>query len=149
MKGWTNIDVYVSRFGDIPDGLSNTLCVSETVQTTSGSGAGTVADPDDLRGYTFYGPNTFFTTHAPPNTKMPDLTTLPQYCNNALNPKHPCAPGQLSGYYVLNGFARSEHPGGVNAGLLDGSVNFYSNNIDTFVWRAMGTTKGSEAVSAP
>jgi prepilin-type processing-associated H-X9-DG protein len=80
---------------------------------------------------------------------MPDLTTLPQYCNTTLNPRHPCAPGQLSGYYLLNGFARSEHPGGVNAALLDGSVNFYSNNIDVSIWRALGTTRGNEVVSSP
>jgi prepilin-type N-terminal cleavage/methylation domain-containing protein/prepilin-type processing-associated H-X9-DG protein len=41
--------------------------------------------------------------------------------------------------------AKSNHPGGVNVGRCDGSVNFVADDINIAVWRAMGTRKGGEA----
>ncbi|MFW6170669.1 MAG: DUF1559 domain-containing protein [Planctomycetota bacterium] len=43
--------------------------------------------------------------------------------------------------------ARSEHVGGVNAALADGSVHFVGDTIDLRVWRAVGTRHGGESVS--
>jgi prepilin-type N-terminal cleavage/methylation domain-containing protein/prepilin-type processing-associated H-X9-DG protein len=43
--------------------------------------------------------------------------------------------------------AASRHPGGVNLGLLDGSVQFVGDGIDFRVWWAMGSRNGQEAVS--
>jgi len=40
--------------------------------------------------------------------------------------------------------ASSEHPGGVQVGLADGSVNFASETIDRNVWWAIGTRGGGE-----
>jgi len=40
--------------------------------------------------------------------------------------------------------ARSNHTGGVQTVLADGSVKFVSNSIDLGVWRAAGTRAGSE-----
>lgn len=45
--------------------------------------------------------------------------------------------------------ARSHHEGGVNIARMDGSVDFFSNQIDLQVWRAMGTGQGDEVFSAP
>ena len=44
--------------------------------------------------------------------------------------------------------ARSQHPGGVNAGFADGSVKFIKNSINPVVWYALGTRSGNEIVSA-
>lgn len=41
--------------------------------------------------------------------------------------------------------ARSNHPGGVNVLLADGSVHFYTNRVDPDVWRALATRGGGEA----
>ena len=41
--------------------------------------------------------------------------------------------------------ARSYHPGGVNAALMDASVRFVSSNVDLAVWRAAATRDGGEA----
>lgn len=38
----------------------------------------------------------------------------------------------------------SYHTGGVNAVMCDGSVSFFSNNIDYFVQRSLGTRNGNE-----
>jgi len=44
--------------------------------------------------------------------------------------------------------ASSNHPGGVNMLLLDGSVRFMKNSVDLTTWRAIGTRNGGEVVSA-
>ena len=49
-----------------------------------------------------------------------------------------------------NGYlaARSNHPGGVNAAMVDGSVHFIDDTIDLFAWRAMGTIRGGELLDS-
>ena len=43
--------------------------------------------------------------------------------------------------------ARSNHTGGVNAAMLDGSVRYVNDSIDVVAWRAMGSMEGGEVVS--
>jgi prepilin-type processing-associated H-X9-DG protein len=40
--------------------------------------------------------------------------------------------------------ATSQHPGGVNVGMADGSVKFQSETIDSNTWWALGTRSGGE-----
>lgn len=40
----------------------------------------------------------------------------------------------------------SQHTGGVNTLLADGSVRFIPNSIDQSVWQALGTPKGNESI---
>ncbi|WP_152054397.1 DUF1559 family PulG-like putative transporter [Tautonia marina] len=49
-----------------------------------------------------------------------------------------------SGYYN----ATSNHPGGVNVGLADGSVRFVKNTVSMPIWWALGTRAGGEVISA-
>ena len=44
--------------------------------------------------------------------------------------------------------ARSYHPGGVNSGRMDGSIDFVTDSIDLEIWRAMGTVNGGEILAA-
>ncbi len=44
--------------------------------------------------------------------------------------------------------ARSFHPGGVNAAMMDGSVRFFKDSINQAAWRALGTRSGGEVVGA-
>jgi prepilin-type processing-associated H-X9-DG protein len=44
--------------------------------------------------------------------------------------------------------ARSYHPGGVNALLGDGRVQFFKNSINIQTWRALSTSRGGEVVSS-
>lgn len=44
--------------------------------------------------------------------------------------------------------ARSRHPGGVNVGMADGSVRFFTDTIDLATWRYLATRAGEEAVQA-
>jgi prepilin-type processing-associated H-X9-DG protein len=41
--------------------------------------------------------------------------------------------------------ARSNHPGGVNVAMADGSLQFIDNSIDPQIWKAMATVAGDEA----
>jgi prepilin-type N-terminal cleavage/methylation domain-containing protein/prepilin-type processing-associated H-X9-DG protein len=44
--------------------------------------------------------------------------------------------------------ANSRHPGGVNVGLLDGSVRFIKSTINLSTWRALGTRNLGEIISS-
>ncbi len=44
--------------------------------------------------------------------------------------------------------ARSQHPGGVNSLLADGSVRFVKDSVSIPTWRALGTRAGGEVLSA-
>jgi prepilin-type processing-associated H-X9-DG protein len=44
--------------------------------------------------------------------------------------------------------AGSQHPGGVNLALADGSVRFVKDTVNLLTWRALGTRAGNEAISA-
>jgi prepilin-type processing-associated H-X9-DG protein len=44
--------------------------------------------------------------------------------------------------------ARSQHPGGVNVGLADGSVRFLKETIDQRVWWALSTRAGGEVLGS-
>ena len=64
------------------------------------------------------------------------------YCQNT--PIAPCIAENAPAGYAIRISARSLHPGGVNMVRGDGSVIFVSQTIERKVWRATGTTQGSE-----
>jgi prepilin-type processing-associated H-X9-DG protein len=57
--------------------------------------------------------------------------------------------GSLSVRYSAYGWraARSKHPGGVNAIMADGSLQFFTEGIDPSTWQALATRTGKEAIS--
>jgi len=55
-----------------------------------------------------------------------------------------CGEFDCSGLYTAN----SNHPGGVNTLLCDGSVQYYTNSIDRAVWWALGSRAGNETISS-
>jgi prepilin-type processing-associated H-X9-DG protein len=121
----------VGKFNEFEDGLSKTLMVSETVQGQGG----------DLRGFTWWGWSAGFETFAAPNASDPDLLQQAQYCK-PFDPNPPC--NAQSGGNYFKAAARSRHPGGVNAVMCDGSVQYVVDDVDLATWRAASTTKGAE-----
>ena len=121
-------------FGDIIDGLSQTAMASEINLT-----------PDwDMRG-AYYNPahsGVMFSTRLPPNDTTPDHFNL---CSRSLPELAPCTENFGSGngghMFVL---ARSNHSGGVNLSMADGSTQFVSDSIDAFVYLAMGSRNGED-----
>jgi prepilin-type N-terminal cleavage/methylation domain-containing protein/prepilin-type processing-associated H-X9-DG protein len=130
-----------AKISSILDGLSNTLMASELR---------IVAPPNDLRGFSWWGPSSNFNTSITPNSTYPDVmgnggcgSTSPLItppCNNGLQ-------NSLGNTEVYLG-ARSFHPGGVNAVMCDGSVRFFKNTINLITWMAAGSSKGGEVVSS-
>jgi prepilin-type N-terminal cleavage/methylation domain-containing protein/prepilin-type processing-associated H-X9-DG protein len=122
-----------ARIADIRDGTSHTLAVVEYLTGTK----------DDLRGYpwTQRAGNQFVFVAATPNTSASDsFASYNIFCQNGngnipeLN--LPCTTAGSEGNATAA--ARSRHPGGVNAVLCDGSVQFYSDSIDAAAWKSLG-----------
>ena len=128
------------QFSDILDGLSNTLMFGEVVQGNTTQGV------YDMRGFTWWGQGSGFTTFLPPNSNIGDILVENNYCNNS-PPNPPCDPVKFSTPNRPAALAaRSRHPGGVNVSLCDGSVRFVSDTIAIGTWRALSTTYGKESI---
>ncbi|MCI0465121.1 MAG: DUF1559 domain-containing protein [Gemmataceae bacterium] len=126
------------RLADLTDGTSNTVLMFEVRQ----------GQRRDLRGFTWWGPATGGETFFAPNTTSPDVIQyIPGdgtgYCD-PLPPNPPCTgPTSATPYRVS---ARSNHAGGVQVVLGDGSVRFISNTINLLVWRNLGSSQDGLAL---
>lgn len=124
---------YSAKFKDIIDGTSNTAAVTEIRK----------ADANDSRGALFADSGTVQYCHDyVPNELVADLT---ERCVSETNV--PCTAAGSSGPHRLT--ARSNHPGGVNLLLFDGSVRFISETIDRDTWQALASMRGQEVVQLP
>jgi prepilin-type processing-associated H-X9-DG protein len=125
----------------ITDGTSNTLVMSESIRHL---------DFFIVGQYWFcWDGGVLFTTANPPNTPVPDRGYRCAQSHPEIN--LPCvvgggATGQPSPADNMKYSARSLHTGGVNGAMADGSVRFFSNNINAAAWRAMGSRSGGEVI---
>lgn len=137
------------RLAEVTDGTSNTLFFSETIKSKGPPGGqshdwfGSIGDIMIGRGAHS------FSALWPPNTGVPDViewlcpTDDGIVCDNNLYPNHDAIAVTIP--TDINRSARSFHVGGVLAAKADGSADFYSDDIDRFVWRALGTSAGGES----
>jgi prepilin-type N-terminal cleavage/methylation domain-containing protein/prepilin-type processing-associated H-X9-DG protein len=123
------------KIGEITDGTSNTLCVSEVLQGRT----------DDLRGFSWWGGGAGFVTHMLPNSTEPDVVTG-GICRTTNTPRMPCVDASTTTRARMMG-ARSQHTGGVNAAMCDGSVRFVRDSISLPTWRSLGTSMGGEVLA--
>ncbi|CAN5838361.1 DUF1559 domain-containing protein [soil metagenome] len=141
-----------TKIADFKDGTSNTVMYSEILAWHQADGRTSSSHPDgmnrDVRGASLIpmaGGNVFM-TNFPPNSRGTDV--LPS-CDRTIPANHPMF---CTRNIEVNGLvwaaARSEHPGGVNAGFGDGSVRFIKETINPEIWRALGTRNGGEVISA-
>jgi len=125
---------------DIEDGTSHTAAVSEEISGPNGS--------IDLRGIWWSGWGIHYTHQYGPNSPVPDSMAAMggsfEYCDPA---KVPCD-NTAGHWWTINFSARSYHPGGVNVGLADGSVDFVEDGIDHHIWQALGSINGNEVIPA-
>lgn len=127
----SNIDM-----AGVQDGTSNTVMSSEIRLVPEQAGQ------RDWRGryYRAEHLSSIFSTRLPPNTSANDLVrTLGPTIGQSYAPSQASTPTQVF-------YARSAHPGGVNAGLADGSIRFVSETIDTVLWQGLGTREGRETI---
>ena len=122
-----------TTFSDITDGLSQTLLMSETLK-------GWTNEDRDWRGDIQNNQGVFrFHTRMLPNSSEPDRIKSPWYRLTG-DPLMPVMAANTEN--PEKAAARSRHPGGVNASFCDGSVQFFSDNIDLQPWKEMGSMNG-------
>jgi prepilin-type processing-associated H-X9-DG protein len=119
---------------DCLDGTSNTACASEVIVGPDGT--------YDIRGWWSDDWGGAYTHRFAPNSGTGDIIPVASYCNTQ---RAPCVGSSACWSDVYIG-ARSEHPGGVNLALLDGSVHFVSNGIAQSLWQAIGSINGGEVI---
>ncbi len=129
---------YGARFSEIRDGTSNTMVIGEYLR---GRGAA-----NDQRGLLWgdqpgYG---HIYTQMSPNSGSPDLLYV-GWCDSQPTLNLPCVNGDSGPNNTAA--ARSQHIGGVNVVLGDGSVRFVQNSVDLLtVWRPLATINGGEVI---
>ena len=174
------------RMRDIQDGSSNTLAISERSRPSNGRDRGMVAvdaagDVDSFSpvscstlylGRRYADSAAMFTQDTSPGYRWGDGVAFMSALSTILPPNSAvCLIGNTSwsaggGHYGPGLWtATSEHVGGVNAAMADGSVRFVSENIDAGntsivapapqgsgpspygVWGALGTRAGGEIIN--
>jgi prepilin-type N-terminal cleavage/methylation domain-containing protein len=121
-------------FGDVTDGTSTTLLMSELLK------ARTPLDRD-WRGDIMNDEGVFrFHTRVTPNSTVPDIIEDNFYTPTG-DPTMPAVGGPEGAQVAA---ARSRHIGGVNAALCDASVRFFNDSIALNVWGAYGSMNGGE-----
>ena len=120
------------RWADFRDGTSHTALLSEIC----------LQPGNELRGCTYSAEGSFYHHNHPPNSSTPDELRA-GWCINT--PRAPCIEAFASHKdraVIMS--ARSNHPGGVELLLGDGSVRFISEAIDLATWQALSTPAGGE-----
>ncbi len=118
----------------ISDGTSNTTMLSEILQGPEGS--------YDIRGWWSNDWGGAFTHSLAPNSAIGDvIPNYKEYCVNSV--RMPCRYTGACWADVYLG-VRSNHSGGVNLSMADGSVRFVTNNINQATWVAIGSINGGE-----
>jgi prepilin-type N-terminal cleavage/methylation domain-containing protein/prepilin-type processing-associated H-X9-DG protein len=165
------------RMAEFTDGLSNTVAVAETIRSNMASTYATdptrvflVTGNNSTTGPPLTSDADYTTLCLP----LPSSTTQFQATkgirwhygapghsmyNHRRVPNDPnpdCRGGlphsnrsdPLWSFLSLNIASRSNHPGGVNALVADGHVQFIKNTINVVVWQGLGTRNGGEVISA-
>jgi prepilin-type N-terminal cleavage/methylation domain-containing protein/prepilin-type processing-associated H-X9-DG protein len=143
---------YEAKYGEVTDGLSNTLLMSEVIvaRMDNNQGGGGSWPSGDFRGHIWHDatssspshcPNIFMTINGP-NSTVPDNALCGTIPNT--DPLMPCTNGSSTDRQNV---ARSRHPGGVNATMADGSVRFASKSINLTAWKAMGSMDAGDVIN--
>jgi prepilin-type processing-associated H-X9-DG protein len=138
------------RLKDFADGTSSTLMFSEGLVPYVDGWGGAL-------GETIYGNmgGALFSAYTTPNSSIADEPTGP--CPSDVGDteyRAPCVSKSLNPWGGPAGAgafatARSTHPGGVNASMVDGSIRFVVDDVDTNTWRAAATRKWGDANALP
>jgi len=154
------------KIGAVLDGMSNTAMISESLlgqgpEAYSGTTPPAPATPQYVFGYIGFGVPISDANCAAPTTWNGDQRRGFMWASGEMR----CA--SYNHYYTPNSnfydcinndlnsitafgwrAARSNHPGGVNLVLGDGSVRFVTNEVNATTWRGLGTRAGGEILGS-
>jgi prepilin-type N-terminal cleavage/methylation domain-containing protein/prepilin-type processing-associated H-X9-DG protein len=126
-----NNQTYVARFGDISDGTSNTIAIGEVTSSQGVTPGGTHRNwPIWAGGNANGGCN-----------GLDGSGAIFRYVDWQYPPNVSKATSQSDMAFG------SQHTGGINALLCDGSVRFVSDSVNTTVWHGMGSRNGGEVAT--
>jgi len=133
-----NFVPFCTKLSQVTDGTSATLLMAEVRFPAFDDGS-----RQDVRGslLTHWAP--FVTAAAPPNSGS-DMLKSGRCSDTSL----PCTEVSQDLFTQLRFVARSQHPGGVNAVLCDGTVRFFPDSIDPGVWQELSTMNSGNPVGA-
>lgn len=129
-----------AQIRDIIDGTSNTLIVAEYLTGVTSTEARASAWSDQS-------PGTQLFVAQSPNSTVSDVCydiNPASWCTNAPALNLPAIGNTTIAAQTAT--ARSRHTGGVHGVMVDGSVRFFSDNINLPTWKALGTIRGSEVL---
>jgi prepilin-type processing-associated H-X9-DG protein len=138
-----------TKFGDILDGTSNTLLVSEVVGVDSSLDArgGWVLQSMGSSNFSAkWEPNAQGTGTDPETNQSVSKFDRIAMCDarSLAGSALYCETNRANGQVWAA--ARSRHAGGVNAAMCDASVRFFVDGIDLRTWRGLATRSGGETV---
>jgi prepilin-type N-terminal cleavage/methylation domain-containing protein len=119
-----------TKFGDIRDGLSNSMLMSEVRMNPNDASKDQRGDINNNQG------SSRFMTINTPNRGTDNMEA--GWCESTTD--MPCAANSTNEHNT----ARSKHTGGVMVLLCDGGVRFVSNSITLNTWQAASTIDGNE-----
>jgi prepilin-type N-terminal cleavage/methylation domain-containing protein/prepilin-type processing-associated H-X9-DG protein len=127
------------------DGTSNTVLVGETIIGQNRPTDGNPTAAADHRGdiYNDDANASMFMTYTTPNSTIPDQMGSTIYCGYGYEDNPPC-----NAEAPWFNASRSRHPNGVHALFGDGSTRLINDSINVSVWRALGSPRGGEVISA-
>ena len=133
-----NFVPFCTKLSQVTDGTSATLLVAEVRFPAFDDGS-----RQDARGspLTHWAP--FVTAAAPPNS-CTDMLKSGRCSDTSL----PCTEVSQDLFTQIRFVARSQHPGGVNAVLCDGTVRFFPDSVDPGVWQELSTMNSGNPLGA-
>ena len=129
-----------TRIADITDGTTKTVLAAELR---------TVASGDDPRGLWTWGGmgGSAFTAYTEPNAIESDALAV--VYSGHLQPGDVMVFDKASDDADTFAAARSQHPGGVQIVMCDGSTHFIADDIDPALWQALCTRAGQDEAQVP
>jgi prepilin-type N-terminal cleavage/methylation domain-containing protein/prepilin-type processing-associated H-X9-DG protein len=137
VRGIMNRQGVAVRFADITDGLSNTLCLGETLPEFNAIGkfGPYGSDPYEVRGWWVSDSQV-----AKISTIIPiNYQVLDTQCSD---PTH-----DIANWAVADGF-KSRHPGGANFVFCDGSVHFIGEQVDMWTYQRLGCRNDGKVIDS-
>lgn len=139
------------RVSDVTDGLSNTLLLGEILPEFS-EFQRFQAPRDDGYGMGWAGGNSVAQgqTIQPINWPIdPIPASVTSYGSSCGGPDNPSGPDHCQWNWAVTWGFKSNHPGGVNFALADGSIHFISEMIDHRLYQYLGCRHDGQPASVP